>query len=146
MGQASRQFAATAGSLRPVLLRQKLENGQDRLARLELPVSLVLRPLEDARQRLDSLWRLARQVSPDGPLQRGYARVSAPDGSVVGGRDKAIKTGRVHLHFHDGNVAARIEGESASAQDVAMKTAKARPAQKRPKAKKPADDRQQDLF
>lgn len=146
VGQARSKFAATEGSLRPALLRQKLESGQERLARCDLPVSLVRRPLDEARQRLDSLWRLAQQVSPDGPLKRGYARISSQDGGFVGGREEAIRQGRVNLHFHDGNVGARIESESDMTGIPDAKKAKAKPAQNRPKVKKPADDRQQDLF
>ncbi|MEP2380217.1 exodeoxyribonuclease VII large subunit, partial [Parasphingorhabdus sp.] len=146
VGQARNNFAATEGSLRPALLKQKLESGQKNLARFDLPVALIRRPLDDARQRLDSLWRLAQQVSPDGPLKRGYARISSQDGSFVGGREDAIRQGRVNLHFHDGKVGALIEDESGNSAISSAQKAKAKPVPKRPKVKKPADDRQQDLF
>ncbi len=80
--QARSRFSASEGALRPAMLRQRLETAKSRLERLDLPVALVKRPLDDARQRLDSLWRLAQQVSPDGPLKRGYARISRIGRSV----------------------------------------------------------------
>jgi exodeoxyribonuclease VII large subunit len=108
------------------------------LKRLDLPVSLVQRPLDDAKRRLDALWRLAQQVSPDGPLKRGYARVSGPDGSLIANRAAAIKAGDLDLHFQDGIVGATVTDK------VPAKPKPAPPSASR--VKKAPDDRQQDLF
>ncbi len=142
VAKARSRFALSEGALRPVLLRQRLAQAEDRLNRLDLPPSLVTKPLEDARHRLESLWRLARQVSPDGPLKRGYARVSAADGSFVGGRQSAQRAGNVQLHFHDGSVDATV----GKISENAIKPAVSKPPTRKPRSKKPLDDRQRDLF
>ncbi|MEP2103338.1 MAG: exodeoxyribonuclease VII large subunit [Parasphingorhabdus sp.] len=146
VAQARSRFSASEGALRPAMLRQRLDTARNRLDRFDLPVALVKRPLDDARGRLDSLWRLAQQVSPDGPLKRGYARISAVDGSFVGSRDEAQRAGAVNLHFHDGKVGAQITDEPVASPKTAPKTHKSRKKPKLARVKKPADDRQQDLF
>ncbi|MEH6700892.1 exodeoxyribonuclease VII large subunit [Parasphingorhabdus sp.] len=138
IAHARSRFSASAGALRPSILQQRLARSQERFKRLDLPVSLVQRPLDSARQRLDALWRLAEQVSPDGPLKRGYARVSGPDGGLIANRAAALKAGHLDLHFQDGTV-------GASVTDAAP--AKPKPAQaSASRVKKPSDDRQKDLF
>ncbi len=146
VAQARSRFSASQGALRPTMLRQRLEVTKSRLDRLDLPLALVQRPLDDARQRLDGLWRLAQQVSPDGPLKRGYARVSSLDGGLVGSRDEAVSAHAVNLHFHDGVIGAQISDAPAAAPESSPKEAPIKGAPKRSRIKKPADDRQQDLF
>lgn len=143
--QARSRLSESGGALRPAMLRQRLDTAKSRLDRCALPVQLIERPLNDARQRLDNLWRLAQQVSPDGPLKRGYARVSALDKSVIGSRAAAIKAGAVNLHFHDGTVAAHV-GDKPGAQSEPPATKAPATKAKAVSTKKPADDRQQDLF
>ncbi|WP_332040573.1 exodeoxyribonuclease VII large subunit [Parasphingorhabdus sp.] len=143
--QARSRLSESGGALRPAMLRQRLDTAKSRLDRCALPVQLIERPLNDARQRLDNLWRLAQQVSPDGPLKRGYARVSALDKSVIGSRAAAIKAGAVNLHFHDGTVAAHV-GDKPEAQSEPPATKAPATKAKAVSTKKPADDRQQDLF
>ena len=146
VGQARSRFSALEGALRPAMLRHRLDAAKGRLDRFALPVQLVRRPLKDAQQRLANLWRLAEQVSPDGPLKRGYARVSALDNSFVGSRTTAIKAGAIKLHFHDGKVAAQItdkpDGTPGSVSEKLRPAAKSKTVSR----KKPADDRQRDLF
>ncbi len=142
IAHARSRFANSAGALRPSILKQRLARSQEQYNRLDLPVSLVQRPLDEARQRLDSLWRLAQQVSPDGPLKRGYARVSGPDGSLIANRAAAIKAGDLDLHFQDGIVGATVTDKAP-----AKPSAKPKPAQpSASRVKKAPDDRQQDLF
>ncbi|MEP3226107.1 MAG: exodeoxyribonuclease VII large subunit [Parasphingorhabdus sp.] len=154
VAQARSRFSASEGAMRPAILRQQLEAATSRLDRVGLHSHLIKRPLDDARQRLDSLWRLAQQISPDGPLKRGYARISTCDGDLVGGREAAAIAGAVHLHFHDGTIGAQItEQPLAAPQPTSGGKAQsgAKSIERQPKAKarrtpKPADDRQQDLF
>lgn len=154
VAQARSRFSAVDGALRPATLRHRLDAAKSRLDRFELPVQLVQRPLNDAKQRLDNIWRLAQQVSPDGPLKRGYARVSALDNSFIGSREAAIKAGAVRLYFHDGNVAAQItDGPDPEPKSPVKPTppaakpkTKSKPKPKVTGIKKPADDRQRDLF
>ncbi|OAO03891.1 exodeoxyribonuclease VII large subunit [Sphingomonadales bacterium EhC05] len=138
VAQARNRFSTSAGALRPSILQQRLTRAQERLERLDLPVALIQRPLDDARQRLDALWRLAQQVSPDGPLKRGYARVSSLDGDFIGSRKSAAKAGHVKLHFQDGEIGAEVT-ESRSVAKKSMQSSSKR-------IKKPLDDRQRDLF
>ncbi len=146
VSKARSRYSASEGALRPAMLRQRLETAKSRLERLDLPVTLVKRPLQDATHRLDSLWRLAQQVSPDGPLKRGYARISALDGRFVGSRDEALSVGAVNLHFHDGEVGAQITDEPVTKSAQSPKPVKPKAKSKPVRVRKPADDRQQDLF
>ncbi|MEW4467569.1 exodeoxyribonuclease VII large subunit [Parasphingorhabdus sp. JC815] len=146
VAQARNRFSVSEGALRPAILRQRLDAAKSRLERFELPVQLVGRPLKDAKQRLANLWRLAEQVSPDGPLKRGYARVSALDESVIGSREAAMKAGAVHLHFHDGKVAAQITDSPVATPELAANKPRRVVKPKTTGNKNPADDRQQDLF
>ncbi|MEO9601483.1 exodeoxyribonuclease VII large subunit [Parasphingorhabdus sp.] len=141
VAQARSRFSASAGALRPSILKQRLERSQERFKRLDLPLSLVQRPVDDARQRLNALWRLAEQLSPDGPLKRGYVRVSGLDGGLIASRTAAKKAGDLELHFQDGSVGVSISGDG-SVEKKPVKPPKAMPS----RVKKPSDDRQQDLF
>jgi len=57
-----------------------------------------------AGERLIALARLQRQLSPDAPLARGYARVSAPGRALVASKAAAQGEPRLTLHFHDGTL------------------------------------------
>jgi len=138
IAHARSRFANSAGALRPSILKQRLARSQEQFRRLDLPVSLVQRPLADAQQRLDALWRLAQQVSPDGPLKRGYARVSGPDGRLIANRAAAIKAGDLDLHFQDGVVGATVTDQAPARPKPAPPSAS--------RVKKAPDDRQKDLF
>jgi exodeoxyribonuclease VII large subunit len=143
---AKSRFAASEGALRPALLKQRVVRATERLERLALPKSLVTRPLEDAKQRLNSLWRLAEQLSPDAPLKRGYARISSADGDLVNNRAAAIDRGAINLHFHDGDVAAQVIDGASSLASNPPKPPQSKAQSKPGRVKKAADDRQADLF
>jgi exodeoxyribonuclease VII large subunit len=81
-------LARALGALRPAVLAQKLAF---------------------ARGRLDQLWRVAASLNPDKILERGYARVSRRDGSVIANAAAARAAGALTLHFADGAVDARLE-------------------------------------
>jgi exodeoxyribonuclease VII large subunit len=96
-----RELVRVATRLSPLLLqrpqavqRQRLDGVAGRLQ------PGVLRGLERAGERLDALAKLYASVDPDRPLQRGFARVTRADGSIVhagaalaSGEDVAIKFG-----------------------------------------------------
>ena len=63
-------------------------------------------------ERLENLWRLATLAHPEKPLQRGYVRVTAKDGSTLVTASDARAAQAVDLHFADGIVPAAI-GEGA---------------------------------
>lgn len=145
VAHARTRFSASAGALRPSILKQRVERSQERLKRLDMPVSLVKRPLDDARQRLDALWRLAEQLSPDGPLKRGYARVSGPDGKLIANRAAALKAGKLDLHFQDGAIGAQVSEAGSEVKETGSLAKKTPPASSS-RVKKQSDDRQRDLF
>ncbi len=61
-----------------------------------------------ARERLDSLWRLAQAVHPAKPLERGYARVEDRAGRTLISAAAARAAGGLRLVFGDGKVDATV--------------------------------------
>ncbi len=59
-----------------------------------------------ARERLDSLWRMAQLVHPNRPLERGYARVEDRQGRTLASAAAAREAARLRLVFADGHVDA----------------------------------------
>jgi exodeoxyribonuclease VII large subunit len=59
-----------------------------------------------ARERLDSLWRVAQLAHPNKPLERGYARVEDRNGSTLMSAAAAKAAQRLKLIFADGEVEA----------------------------------------
>jgi exodeoxyribonuclease VII large subunit len=114
LAEARGDLAAAAGALRPGLLRARVVRGHERLAAVRLRRSLIDVRIADGHARLDRLWRLAAQLHPDKPLERGYARVERRQGGVIGTAEAATKAGAVTLHFADGAVAARVERSGAT--------------------------------
>jgi exodeoxyribonuclease VII large subunit len=109
LAEARGDLAAAAGALRPGLLRSRVDRGRERLAAVRLRRSLVDARIADGRARLDRLWRLAAQLHPDKPLERGYARVERRDGGVIATAAEARTAAALTLHFADGQVDARVE-------------------------------------
>ena len=124
---AQSRYARAEGSLRPVVLSARLRALRDRTERARPTLEQLSRPLRRARERLDAVWRLSQQLSPDAPLARGYALVKDAAGSVVGSAKTARAAARVSLRFADGSVPATVGG---------------RPNRRT----KPADPQQVDLF
>ena len=69
-----------------------------------------------ARERLDSLWRMAILVHPDRPLQRGFVRVTDRSGRTLSKVREARAAGEVTLHFGDGAADAAIEDGGGTAR------------------------------
>ncbi|MDB5690378.1 MAG: exodeoxyribonuclease large subunit, partial [Sphingomonas bacterium] len=88
--------------------------GRERLAAVRLRRSLIDARIADGHARLDRLWRLAAQLHPDKPLERGYARVERRQGGVIASAEAAKAAGAVTLHFADGAVPARVERAAAT--------------------------------
>jgi exodeoxyribonuclease VII large subunit len=87
------QLAQRGGALRPALLTGRHARAAERLA---------------------GFARVHRQLSPDAPLQRGYARVSAAGKTLVGSRAVAAGEPRLTLHFHDGTLEVTPAGKFAA--------------------------------
>jgi exodeoxyribonuclease VII large subunit len=82
-------------------------------ARLSLP--LLSSRLDRARERLAGLGRLHGSLDPDRVLQRGYVRVTAPDGRTLTSRAVAGAEAALSLHFRDGELAVVPAGSAPPA-------------------------------
>ncbi|MFC0589871.1 exodeoxyribonuclease VII large subunit [Novosphingobium aquiterrae] len=95
--------------------------------RLSLP--LLSARLDRARDRLDSAGRFLQSLDPDRVLQRGYVRVTAPDGRTLVDRDSAAKEAALNLHFRDGGLAVSTGVVAAPTSSAPQRTkASPRPA------------------
>jgi exodeoxyribonuclease VII large subunit len=134
-----RELVRVSSRLSPLLLQRPQAVQQQRLdgvaARLAPGVS---RGLERAGERLAALSKLYLAVDPERPLQRGFARVTRADGSIVHAGASLTSGEAVAIKFGDKVTRqAVIDGAGGPAP------AAARPA--RPKAKTPSPP-QGDLF
>ncbi len=86
------------------LLRARLEQARQRLDSVRLAPALVTRPLTERRERLAAAWRLAEQLHPERPLQRGYAMVLDRAGRPVTSSEAARREAALALRFRDGEV------------------------------------------
>jgi len=133
IAHARGDLAQAAGALRPSLLHRKLDRAQERLAAIRLSDRPIRLTIDQGRQRLEAIWRIAEQLHPDKPLARGYVRVERRDGGVLSRADEARAAGALTLHFADGAVDARVENGG-------------KPAYAKPKPPGDPAPRQQDLF
>lgn len=120
--RAATAMAKTASRFRPRLLQARIEEGRRSLlrdaGRLGAQRSKLLKPSEE---RLKAAASLLRSLSYQGVLDRGFALVKKPDGSLARRAADLPASGGVTLHFADGERAAHL-GDGP----------------KRPAAKKPA--------
>jgi exodeoxyribonuclease VII large subunit len=108
LGHARADLGQAAGALRPSLLAAGIRRGGERLAAVRLDPALVTRRIEDGRRNLGSLWRLAAQLHPDKPLEKGYARVEDRQGRTLISAEAARAAGKLRLVFGDGKVDAGV--------------------------------------
>lgn len=109
LADARGDLAHASAALRPPILVGRIARARERLAASRLDPRLIARPLADARDRLDRLWRIADSLNPDQVLKRGYARVENRTGKSVTTAEQAHTTGALALVFADGRVEARVE-------------------------------------
>ncbi|MEP1420974.1 MAG: exodeoxyribonuclease VII large subunit [Erythrobacter sp.] len=107
-GQGRERLAGTAARLSPRLLNQALEKRRDAHARVRLTPELVTRPIAQGQSKLDSLARLAEQLHPKKPLERGYAIVRGDNGAVITKQSEASKHSALNLEFKDGELAVGV--------------------------------------
>ncbi|QYJ07362.1 exodeoxyribonuclease VII large subunit [Qipengyuania flava] len=88
--------------LSPALVNGRLREERGRLAGIRLAPALLERPLAERRERLAALARLTEQLHPDRPLQRGYVRVTGPDGRTLTDKAAAAQEAALTLNFRDG--------------------------------------------
>lgn len=130
------ELAGKASRLRPSLLEQAVSGRQDRLDRVRLVPELVIRPIATKRDKLASLARLAEQLHPRKPLERGYAIVTAADGRALTAKAQAEKEAALKLEFKDGVL-------DVTTGDAPPASRSAKPKRSKPKGTSPAQD---DLF
>jgi exodeoxyribonuclease VII large subunit len=63
------------------------------------------------RRELDRILSALNAHDPQRTLERGYALVSGPDGSLVGSAAQAQAAGRLSVRFHDGTVSTRVASD-----------------------------------
>ena len=136
LAHARSDLAHASAALRPRLLREErrrialrldavagrfdrsrtvtLARAGDRLAATRLRPEFVQRTIDDGRERLDRLWRVAESLHPEAPLSRGYAKVERRDGQVVTSAANARKAGALTIRFGDGAVDAKVERSAAA--------------------------------
>ncbi|MCB2089382.1 MAG: exodeoxyribonuclease VII large subunit [Sphingomonadaceae bacterium] len=90
--------------LTPAMLERNLRDARQRFGTARLTPALVTRPLAERRERLAAVARLAQQLHPDKPLQRGYVRVMDADGKTLTDRAQAAKEAALVLKFRDGTL------------------------------------------
>jgi exodeoxyribonuclease VII large subunit len=138
-----RDLVRVASRLSPLLLQRPQAVQRQRLqgvaARLEPGVR---RGLERATERLRALSKLYASVDPDRPLQRGFARVTRTDGSIVHAGATLASGEAVAIKFGD-QVTRQAVIEGAAEAPASPQAAPSRPAKPKLNA---APSAQGDLF
>ena len=83
---------------------------------------LIGQRIEQASERLASLWRLAGLAHPERPLQRGFVRVTDRRGQTLIHAAAARAAGALSLRFADGTVEAIVEGSVARLERAAPRS------------------------
>ena len=139
-GKGREELAGKAARLSPRLLTTALDRRKERLERVRLTPDLVQRPLANSRDKLASLARIASQLHPEKPLERGYAMVLDGAGKAMTSKEQAAAEKALTLKFKDGELGVGVGDAPPPVQ-----AAPAKPTRKfAPKSKpNPAQD---DLF
>ncbi len=137
-GKGREALAGAAARLSPRTLERALEERQRRLGNSRLVPALIERPLAASRERLAALSRIASQLHPEKPLERGYAIVRDAAGKALTGKAQAEAERALTLQFKDGNLGVGVGDAPPPAPPV-----------KKPRASKPraqSQPEQDDLF
>jgi exodeoxyribonuclease VII large subunit len=120
-----RDLVRISSRLSPGLLDRPRRLKADRVAELGVRLKAATeRRLIELSGRLAAADQLRRSFDPDGPLQRGFARVHQADGALVRSA-AALKAGEpVKLVFADGDRGAVVEGTAAPAAPPVKRVAK----------------------
>lgn len=103
-------FIAPANALNSRLLMRLVNEKATRLGTARLPKAGMLARLDQAQNRLYSLVRLAENLHPEAPLNRGFARVTDLEGRTISNVTTAKKAAQVALRFADGEIGAVVDG------------------------------------
>ncbi|MBV7265523.1 exodeoxyribonuclease VII large subunit [Erythrobacter ani] len=99
--QGRERLAGTASRLSPNALTRAHSEAQRRLEQTRLVPALVERPLATKREKLAALARLAEQLHPRKPLERGYAIVTDAAGKALTSKAQAERESALKLQFKD---------------------------------------------
>ncbi|MXO65587.1 exodeoxyribonuclease VII large subunit [Altericroceibacterium endophyticum] len=113
--RAERDLNQKAGGLRPAVVQRRVAEEKRRLERVGLTPALLQRRLGKWRDDLEKLARVLPQLDPKLPLERGFARVVAPDGQTIGSRSAAVAQSSLTLEFRDGELQVRTDTADTSA-------------------------------
>ena len=102
--RARDQLQADSARLSVPLLRARIDHARAALATVRLHPALLQRPLAERRERLAALARLALQLHPERPLQRGYVMVLDATGAALTDAARAAKQTAMTLKFRDGTL------------------------------------------
>jgi exodeoxyribonuclease VII large subunit len=138
----ARDLARVASPLKPGLLNRPQEEQAKRLKALAARAHPALeRRLGRLSEQLTALEKLRLSYNPNGPLDRGFARVHQADGRLVRGAAALVSGDAVRLVFADGERSAVVDDE------VAPSTAPPAPVAKTPRPRSPSPPTGQgDLF
>lgn len=99
---ARADFQSTAPRLRQALVSQRVDQG---------------------RQRLSDLWRLAQLAHPERPLERGFVRVTDRSGQTILRSADARAAALLSLRFGDGIVEVTVDGRTRAELEHGTATA-----------------------
>ena len=137
-GKGREALAGTAARLNPQLLKGVVRSGQQSLAAIRLRPAACRTSIAQAQSKLDALARLAEQLHPERPLERGYAIVMDGAGTAITSKVKAQAESALTLRFKDGELAVGV-GDAPRPANPSLPKRKTRS----PKAPNPDQD---DLF
>jgi exodeoxyribonuclease VII large subunit len=140
-GKGREALAGAAARLSPRILTRAHQEHVRRLTNIRLVPALIERPLVGSRERLDALARIASQLHPEKPLERGYAIVRDTQGRALTGKAQAQREAALTLQFKDGELGV---GVGSAIGDAPPPSPPSKPV-KKPRAAKPSAQ-QDDLF
>jgi exodeoxyribonuclease VII large subunit len=102
--RARERLQGDSAKLSAPLLRERVRSAQRHLDTVRLQPSLLTAPMVQRRERLAAIARLAEQLHPERPLQRGYVMVMDAAGKAVTEAERAKREASLTLRFRDGDV------------------------------------------
>jgi len=126
---AAAKLADPASRLpRALAARAAHARGDFGMVATRLRTGLLDSRLERLNERLSSLWRLAELAHPERPLARGFARVTADDGTTLTTASSTAGRSHLRLRFADGEIGAVPDGAPGVEAKVASSYRRANPA------------------
>lgn len=141
VGRSELRLAGPSGSLKPQILSRLSAEKKRQLDSIKLSPVLITRTLDNGKQRLDAIWRLAENLHPDRPLSKGFARITNSDNLTLTTSKAARAAGNIRLHFADGQIDA-VTGSLALPKKIAAQNKKTNA----PKTNLKGNEQQDDLF